>query len=105
MKAIIIILFTASTILARERIKLTTYARKYIGRSTASRERYSGGYTAATNRMKYYLHEVRVWKNGKCVDVRINDKFSRAKFGVLFVKFDLSAKAMKKLGLSGWAWA
>jgi len=103
---IIITLAALVTIMhARERIKLTTYAKKYIGRRTAAGDLYVGGLTAATNRMKYYLHEVRIWKNGKCVDVRIDDKFSRAKFALPFIKLDLSAKAMKRLGLKGWAWA
>jgi rare lipoprotein A (peptidoglycan hydrolase) len=105
MRILISLIVVVTMMHARERIKLTTYAKKYIGRRTSAGERYMGGFTAATNKMKYYLHEIRIWKNGRYADVRINDTFNRAKFALPFVKLDLSAEAMKRLGLKGWAWA
>lgn len=95
--AILIAIFAISSCsaLAESRVWASYYAKKYVGRPTASGERYDPrALTAAHPTLPLGSKvEVRRWSDGSRVTVRINDR-GPARGGI-----DLSEAAARQLGM------
>ena len=95
--------YTNNTDTVTQTIYTTYYAQKFEGRKTTSGERYRAAkFTAAHRTLPFgTILKVRNLRNGKTVEVRVND---RGPFSKKF-SLDLSRAAAKALGIYGLGYA
>ncbi len=83
-------------------VRVTTYASKYAGRRTSTGTIYNPHeFTAAANRDSLIGRTVTIYNEGRSVTVRVTDRFAREKFRLRTLRFDLTPRAMRALGLRG----